>query len=67
MAASKSFNDVLRTNSIARQHPLCSEVPDIDEAEACFGAKGAKELGKPRIGAHVTPIFSVQPKDLDGC
>jgi methylmalonyl-CoA/ethylmalonyl-CoA epimerase len=48
------------------QHHLCFEVPDIDAAVAELQAKGARVLGKPRIGAHGTPIVFVHPRDTGG-
>jgi len=56
----------LAKNPAGGQHHVCYEVPDIDAAKAWFEAKGAKVLGKPRIGAHGTPIFFVHPKDMGG-
>ncbi|MBY0283590.1 MAG: methylmalonyl-CoA epimerase [Sphingomonas sp.] len=56
----------LAKNPAGGQHHVCYEVPDIHEAKAWFEAKGAKVLGKPRIGAHGTPIFFVHPKDMGG-
>ena len=56
----------LAKNPAGGQHHVCYEVPDIDEALAWFEAKGAKVLGKPRIGAHGTPIFFVHPRDMGG-
>jgi methylmalonyl-CoA/ethylmalonyl-CoA epimerase len=53
-------------NPAGGQHHLCYEVPDIEDALAWFEARGAKVLGKPRIGAHGTPIFFVHPKDTGG-
>lgn len=53
-------------NPAGGQHHLCYEVPDIDEALAWLEGKGAKVLGKPRIGAHGTPIFFVHPRDMGG-
>ena len=56
----------LAKNPAGGQHHLCYEVPDIEEAFAWFEGKGAKLLGKPRIGAHGTPIFFLHPKDMGG-
>ena len=56
----------LAKNPAGGQHHLCFEVPEIDEAYAYFTGKGARVLGKPRIGAHGTPVFFVHPKDMGG-
>jgi methylmalonyl-CoA/ethylmalonyl-CoA epimerase len=56
----------LEKNPAGGQHHLCYEVPDINEAKAWFEAKGARVLGKPRIGAHGTPIFFIHPRDMGG-
>ena len=56
----------LAKNPAGGQHHLCYEVPDIEEAFACFEAKGVRLLGRPRIGAHGTPIFFVHPRDMGG-
>ena len=64
--ASSPIAGFLVKNPAGGQHHLCYEVPDIAEAYMWFEAKGAKLLGKPRIGAHGTPIFFVHPKDMGG-
>ena len=56
----------LAKNPAGGQHHMCYEVPDILEAKAWFEGRGCKVLGKPRIGAHGTPIFFVHPKDMGG-
>ncbi|WP_174287197.1 methylmalonyl-CoA epimerase [Sphingomonas bacterium] len=56
----------LKKNPTGGQHHLCFEVPDIDAAVADLTAKGATVLGKPRIGAHGTPIVFVHPRDMGG-
>ena len=56
----------LRANPAGGQHHLCFEVADIHAAIADLTAKGARVLGKPRIGAHGTPIVFVHPKDMGG-
>lgn len=56
----------LAKNPAGGQHHLCFEVADIDAAIAELTAKGARVLGKPRIGAHGTPIVFVHPRDMGG-
>ena len=56
----------LKKNPAGGQHHVCFEVPDIHEAVAHLTANGATVLGKPRIGAHGTPIVFVHPKDFGG-
>ncbi|WP_288413357.1 methylmalonyl-CoA epimerase [uncultured Sphingomonas sp.] len=56
----------LAKNPAGGQHHLCFEVADIDAAVADLTAKGARVLGKPRIGAHGTPIVFVHPRDMGG-
>jgi methylmalonyl-CoA/ethylmalonyl-CoA epimerase len=56
----------LAKNPAGGQHHVCFEVPDIEVAVAELTAKGARVLGKPRIGAHGTPIVFVHPKDMGG-
>ena len=66
LGATSPIAAFLARNPAGGQHHLCYEVPDIDAALAWFEAKGAKVLGRPRIGAHGTPIFFVHPKDMGG-
>ena len=56
----------LAKNPAGGQHHLCFEVADIDAAVAELTAKGARVLGKPRIGAHGMPIVFVHPRDMGG-
>lgn len=56
----------LAKNPAGGQHHVCYEVPDIDAAVAWFEGRGVRLLGKPRIGAHGTPIFFLHPKDMGG-
>ena len=56
----------LAKNPAGGQHHLCFEVDDIDAAVAELTAKGARVLGKPRIGAHGTPIIFIHPRDMGG-
>ena len=58
----------LEKNPLGGQHHVCFEVPDIIAARDDMVAKGATVLndGKPRIGAHGTPVIFVHPKNSDG-
>jgi methylmalonyl-CoA/ethylmalonyl-CoA epimerase len=56
----------LKKNLAGGQHHMCFEVPDIAQAVAELKTNGATVLGKPRIGAHGTPIIFVHPKDFGG-
>ena len=56
----------LAKNPAGGQHHLCFEVADIEAAVAELTAKGARVLGKPRIGAHGTPIVFIHPRDMGG-
>ena len=58
----------LAKNPKGGQHHVCFEVPDIIEARDDMVAKGATVLndGKPRIGAHGTPVIFVHPKNMGG-
>ena len=56
----------LEKNPAGGQHHICFEVPDIEEAAADMAKKGATVLGKPRIGAHGTPVIFVHPKSMGG-
>lgn len=56
----------LARNPAGGQHHVCFEVPDIHAAKAELGAKGARILGEPRIGAHGTLVIFVHPKDMGG-
>ncbi|MDJ0277060.1 methylmalonyl-CoA epimerase [Sphingomonas sp. 2R-10] len=64
--ASSPIAGFLAKNPAGGQHHLCFEVADIAEAVAGLVAKGARVLGKPRIGAHGTPIVFVHPRDMGG-
>lgn len=64
--AASPITGFLAKNPAGGQHHLCFEVADIDAAVADLTAKGARVLGKPRIGAHGTPIVFVHPRDLGG-
>ncbi|HEY0649767.1 VOC family protein, partial [Phenylobacterium sp.] len=50
------------------QHHICFEVESIEAARDDMVAKGATVLngGKPRIGAHGTPVIFVHPKNMGG-
>jgi methylmalonyl-CoA/ethylmalonyl-CoA epimerase len=58
----------LEKNPKGGQHHVCFEVPDIIAARDEMAAKGATVLndGKPRIGAHGTPVIFVHPKNMGG-
>jgi methylmalonyl-CoA/ethylmalonyl-CoA epimerase len=56
----------LAKNPAGGQHHVCFEVCDIHAAKAELEAKGARVLGKPRIGAHGTLVIFVHPKDVGG-
>ena len=58
----------LAKNPAGGQHHVCFEVPDIIAARDEMAAKGATVLndGKPRIGAHGTPVIFVHPKNTGG-
>lgn len=58
----------LEKNPKGGQHHVCFEVPDIIAARDDMVAKGATVLndGKPRIGAHGTPVIFVHPKNTGG-
>lgn len=56
----------LERNPRGGQHHVCFEVPDIELAAKDMADKGATVLGKPRIGAHGTPVIFVHPKNTNG-
>ena len=56
----------LNANPSGGQHHICFEVDDLDAACAELTTKGVRVLGKPRIGAHGTPIVFLHPKDMGG-
>lgn len=56
----------LERNPKGGQHHVCFEVPEIEAAAKDMEAKGATVLGKPRIGAHGTPVIFVHPKNTNG-
>jgi methylmalonyl-CoA/ethylmalonyl-CoA epimerase len=58
----------LEKNPKGGQHHVCFEVEDIIAARDDMAAKGATVLndGKPRIGAHGTPVVFVHPKNMGG-
>jgi methylmalonyl-CoA/ethylmalonyl-CoA epimerase len=62
------LKNFLEKNPAGGQHHVCFEVPDIIAARDDMVAKGATVLndGKPRIGAHGTPVIFVHPKNSDG-
>jgi len=58
----------LEKNPAGGQHHICFEVENIEAARDDMQAKGATVLngGKPRIGAHGTPVIFVHPKNMGG-
>lgn len=56
----------LAKNPKGGQHHICFEVENIHEAADEMRARGAAVLGKPRIGAHGTPVIFVHPKNSQG-
>ena len=62
------LNGFLAKNPLGGQHHVCFEVDDIIAARDDMAAKGAVVLndGKPRIGAHGTPVIFVHPKNMGG-
>jgi len=58
----------LAKNPKGGQHHVCFEVADIYAAVAEMRAKGVTILGtgKPRIGAHGTPVVFLHPRDMGG-
>jgi methylmalonyl-CoA/ethylmalonyl-CoA epimerase len=58
----------LAKNPAGGQHHVCFEVADILAARDDMVSKGATVLndGKPRIGAHGTPVIFVHPKNTGG-
>ncbi len=66
LGAESPIHGFLAKNPAGGQHHVCYEVPDIDAAVAWFEGRGVRLLGKPRIGAHGTPIFFLHPRDMGG-
>ena len=56
----------LHQNPNGGQHHVCFEVESIEQAYDEMSNRGATVLGKPRIGAHRTPIIFVHPKNSNG-
>lgn len=56
----------LKKNPSGGQHHVCFEVADIHQAVSEMEKRGATVLGKPRIGAHGTPIIFVHPRNSNG-
>ncbi|WP_353256905.1 methylmalonyl-CoA epimerase [Hyphomonas sp.] len=56
----------IKKNPNGGQHHVCFEVADIHQAVTEMEKRGATVLGKPRIGAHGTPIIFVHPKNSNG-
>ena len=66
LGAESPIHGFLAKNPAGGHHHVCYEVPDIDAAVAWFEGRGVRLLGKPRIGAHLTPIFFLHPRDMGG-
>ena len=66
LGAESPIHGFLAKNPAGGQHHVCYEVPDIDAAVAWFEGRGVRVLGKPRIGAHGTPIYFLHPKAMGG-
>ena len=66
LGADSPIVNFLAKYPLGGQHHVCFEVPDILAAKAWFEGKGARVLGEPRIGAHGTLVFFVNPKDMGG-
>jgi methylmalonyl-CoA/ethylmalonyl-CoA epimerase len=66
--AASPLTGYLEKNPKGGQHHVCFEVEDIIAARDDLVAKGASVLndGKPRIGAHGTPVIFVHPKNMGG-
>lgn len=49
-------------------HHICHEVADLDVAQRVLQQNNIRILGdgKPRLGAHGTPVFFLHPKDCHG-
>lgn len=62
------LKNFLEKNPAGGQHHICFEVESIESARDDMVAKGATVLngGKPRIGAHGTPVIFVHPKNMGG-
>jgi len=56
----------LERNPKGGQHHMCFEVDDIDHAKTVMESRGMRVLGKPRIGAHGTPVVFLHPGDAGG-
>ncbi len=66
LSDSSPIANFVRKNPRGGQHHICFEVRDINEAVDEMKKRGARILGKPRIGAHGTPIIFVHPGDSCG-
>ena len=55
----------LEKNPAGGMHHVCYEVEDIESAAARLVQDGLRVLGdgKPKIGAHNTPVLFLHPKD----
>ena len=66
LGESSPIHGFLAKNPAGGQHHLCFEVADMAAAVAELQAKGVTLLGKPRIGAHGTPVVFLHPRDMGG-
>ena len=58
----------LERNPVGGIHHICYEVDDIVDARDRLVAGGARIIGdgKPKKGAHGTPVLFLHPKDFNG-
>ena len=61
-----AISKFLEKNPEGGQHHICFEVEDIHEAVDAMETKNVRVLGKPRPGAHGTPVIFLHPKDMGG-
>lgn len=66
LGADGPLTKFLQQNPKGGQHHVCFEVADIEQAVHEMNSRGATVLGKPRIGAHGTPVIFVHPKNSNG-
>jgi methylmalonyl-CoA/ethylmalonyl-CoA epimerase len=66
LGANSPIAKFLERNAEGGVHHICYEVDDIEAASKQLVAKGARMLGKPKIGAHGKPVVFLHPKDFCG-
>ena len=66
LGANSPIAKFLERNAEGGVHHICYEVDDIEAASKQLVAKGARMLGKPKIGAHGKPVLFLHPKDFCG-